>query len=98
MKTLKDRFPWGHVVADHQIGPYTLREYYPRVVDGVEVTQMIDNSKTMFHGYIDGKDAHESWNSLEEAMVGLIVRRFLGANSSAVSHHFMAGLYNMKNS
>jgi hypothetical protein len=92
MSNLNEKFPWGLIVKDHEIGPYTIREYHPGKREGVEVLKMPDMDVTQFHGYIDGKDTHESWNSLEDAMVGLIVRRFLGANNSAINYHFMAGL------
>lgn len=92
MADLNATFPWGQIVKDHEIGHYTIREYHPRQRKGGEVLRQIDQTVTQFHGYINGKDVHESWNSLEDAMAGLIVRRLVGASHSAINHHFMAGL------
>lgn len=85
-------FSWGKVVDRHSIGPYELIEYHPRVVEGSRVTNRIDETKTEFHGIIDGCDVHESWKTLDEALAGLIVRRALGPNSRDINYHFMAGI------
>lgn len=92
MADLNEKFPWGRIIKDHDIGIYTIREYHPRQRRGVEVLPSIDETETQYHGYIDGKDTHESWVTLEDAMVGLIVRRMIGPNNSSINHHFMAGL------
>ncbi len=89
---LLEKFNWGRVVKDHTIGPYTIREFHPRKRQGVELISEVDETVTWFQGYIDGRDTHESWQSLEDAMVGLVVRRMVGLNSSAINYHFMAGL------
>lgn len=89
---MEEKFTWGRVVKDHHIGPYMIREYHPRKVKDVELTREIDESKVCFHGYIDGKSVGETWESLEDAMVGLIVRRVVGLNHSKIGYHFMAGL------
>ena len=96
MSDLSQTFHWGHVVKEYDIGPYTIREFHPRVREGNRVLAAIDPTKTEFYGYIDGKDTHESWPKLEDAMAGLIVRRFIGANNSAISQHFMLGLRGAK--
>lgn len=92
MADLTERFPWGLIVKDHKIGPYTIREFHPHKRQGSQVTRDIDEYVTEFHGYIDGKDTHESWSTLEEAMAGLIVRKFIGMNNSQIGYHFVAGL------
>jgi hypothetical protein len=92
MADLNENFPWGLVVKDHAIGPYVIREYHPRKRRGSEVLRTIDETATEFHGYIDGKDTHEGWATLEDAMVGLIVRKLVGVNSGKINYHFMAGL------
>ncbi len=95
MSDLHEKFNWGQVVKDHVIGPYTIREYHPRKRQGKNVLPEIDGTAVEFHGYIDGQDTHESWASLEDAVVGMIVRRMVGLNRSAIAVHFMAGLRGM---
>lgn len=92
MSDLRDKFHWGRIVKDHAIGTYVIREYHPHLRDGKTVTREIDTSTTEFHGYIDGKDTHESWATLEDAMAGLIVRRIVGHSNGSINYHFMAGL------
>ena len=87
-----DKFPWGLVIKDHEIGPYTIREYHPRKVEGVVVKNEINRDVVQYHGYIDGKDTHESWSTLEDAMAGMIVRKIIGLNASQIGYHFVAGL------
>lgn len=88
----KENFNWGLVINEHKIGPYVILEYHPRKVEGVTVTREIDKGNVRFHGYIDSQDTCEGWGSLDEALVGLIVRRTVGMNSSLIAYHFMAGL------
>lgn len=95
MSDLSKKFHWGLVVADHNIGPYTIREYHPGKLDGVTILSEPNMDITEFHGYIDGKDTHESWSSLDDALVGLIVKRTAGLNKSVIASHFMAGLRGM---
>lgn len=92
MADLTEGFPWGKIVIDHLVGPYIIREYHPHKRSGATVLREIDEAITQFHGYIDGKDTHESWNTLEDAMAGLIVRNIVGDNNGSINFHFMAGL------
>lgn len=81
MSDLSKRFPWGRVIEDHAIGRFTIREYHNKNSDFV-----------LFHGFVDGKDAHESWLTIEDAIVGLIVLSIAGLNNRQIAQHFMAGL------
>ncbi|WP_028955934.1 hypothetical protein [Sulfitobacter sp. 20_GPM-1509m] len=85
-------FAWGRVIEDHTVGPYTIREFHPRKVQGAAILREIDTERTEFHGYIDGKTTGESWPTLEDAMAGLIVHRIVGFNSRDINYHFVAGL------
>jgi hypothetical protein len=85
-------FAWGFAIEEIEIGPYIVRAYHPRKeIDGGTMSDN-DLSKIHYHGYIDGKDCNESWLTLDAALVGLIVRRNLGANYRQINEHFMAGL------
>jgi hypothetical protein len=92
MRERKIDLPDGRIVETYRIGPYVIVEYHPHKLQGSNYLREIDESRTEFYGYEDGKKARESWNSLEEAMVGLIVKHFVGLNYHAINRHFMAGL------
>lgn len=81
------KFTWGPVVERYVVGPYEIVKYHPKGTDGAT-----DYGSTNYHGYIDGQDTHTSWNSIDEALVGLIVERHVGQNSWRIGAHFIAGL------
>lgn len=91
-----DKFTWGRVINRHEVGPYEIVEYHPHEIGSSARPRSVDTSKVHFHGYIDGNDTHESWVSLDDALVGMIVRRHAGPNCHAVVAHFMAGLKAME--
>jgi hypothetical protein len=91
-----DDFPWGQIIETTKIGPYEIRAFHPRKVVGLIVSDEIDTAKINYHGFIDGKDTHRSWTSLDEAMAGVIVYRNLGPNSLTVAEHFIAGVNAVK--
>lgn len=84
MSDLYDRFPWGEVIADHAIGPYTIREFHPfeRREKG-SIGPGVDKSKAHFHGYVNGADACCTWLTLDEALAGCIAYRAEGPNHRA---------------
>jgi hypothetical protein len=82
---MSKHFAWGQIQEIHEIGPYKIIEYVCK-----------STGEDLFHGEIDGEDTHESWDSLDDALAGLIVRRNLGPNHSQINQHFMAGIYSIK--
>ena len=88
------KFSWGRVIQRHEIGLYEVIEYHPwKETSGPRTRPWpVDEEQTNFHGYIDGKDTHEAWLSLDEALVGMIVTRYVGLNAHSIAAHFMAGL------
>lgn len=82
------RFPWGKIIERHEIGPYEIIEYdaYGTGNSSHKVTGEI-----LFHV----EDAASSYVSLDDAIVGAIVYRKLGANCHLIAHHFMSGLAKM---
>lgn len=76
-------FLWGKIIQIHILGKYELIECHPWIS-----RSKYDKEKVNFHGYIDGKDVSMYWNSLEEAIVGLIAYNRDGSNSQA-AHFFM---------
>jgi len=94
MKTIEpaSEFSWGVVVRDYEVGPYTIREFHPLKREGSRLTDEADFGVRNYHGYIDGKSGSESWETLDEALAGLIVKRSLGPNHRQINCHFIAGV------
>jgi hypothetical protein len=93
---LLKRFPWGSAIEDMEIGPYIVRAFYPEKFENNRGTGVNDTDVIHYHGYIDGKDCHESWLTLDSALVGMIVRRNVGLDCRQINEHFMAGLGAMR--
>jgi hypothetical protein len=76
-------FPWGPVVAIHEISDYQIVEYLqdhsghrdPRAWEG--------HGERAFHPYIDGKDTCMSALTLDSALIGVIGCRREGPNGTA---------------
>lgn len=79
-------FTWGKVKSVHVVGDYQIAEYHPRKSEGSRILKEPDLTKTEFHTYIDWKDAHHSYSTLEEALIGVIAMRFDGLNSQAAMY------------
>ena len=82
-----ENFPWGKVIKVHDIGPYVLVEY---VQQGI--TNSPTNGEIFFAGYIHCESVSQSWCSLEEALIGLIVLAKIGPNASAATALICRGL------
>ena len=83
----RELFTWGGVIAFHDVGPYTIVEYYPWVVEGVAVrTGTPDYDRRSYHGYICGKSTSRSWPTLDAALAGLVAYRQEGPNSRAATY------------
>lgn len=68
LKLIKEEYHWGEVKNIHCIGDL-------QVVEAVN-----KESKTYFHGYINYRDICVSYLSLDSALIGLICRKYEGAN------------------
>lgn len=77
-----ERFHWGPVDEIHQIGPYTIVEYRQDRSNFIP-SQQDGHGQTLFHVYVDGKDAHVSATSLDLALVSALVYRNDGPASRA---------------
>lgn len=84
--------PHGHVIKTYVVGPYTIHEYHPHKIEGSNYLREIDKEATMFYGYVEGGKQREIWETLDDALVGLVVKRNAGLNNSAIARHFIAGL------
>lgn len=77
------RFSWGPVLEVHQIGPYTIVEYLEDTSTYDSPAAWARHGRTLWHVYIDGKNAGMSALSLDAALAGAIAFRRDGANSTA---------------
>ena len=59
-----------------------------------EILEYVDRetSELFFHS------GNESWKTLDEALVGVIVKRHLGPDHRRLNEHFMAGVYALADS
>ena len=78
-----DSFPWGRILAIHQLGEHRIIEYLERGRKGCTITQVVSDTLA-FH--IDG-DSY-SCDTLEEAIITAIARKHQGPNTQA-AHFFM---------
>jgi len=70
------KFTWGQPIKWHEIGPYTLLEYYPWESDGCLVKPGTPSKEISFHGWLDGENVNSSWPSLECGLAGLMGRKY----------------------
>lgn len=83
MSDLTERFPWGRVIEDFEIGPYTIRKFIWKDIQNSEQSGTIGYS-----AYINGKDANRSYGTLQAAMIGVISYEAQGPNSQAAELFF----------
>ena len=86
---IKKEYHFGHIEATHEIGDY-------QIIESVRTTEVNGESKTekLFHTYLDFNDMHESYYTLDEAIIGAIAGKYEGLNHRA-NRYFcrMIGLY-----
>lgn len=76
-KEVNDFF-WGFVIKVHSIGEYDIFEYEDKT----------NVDKIMFHPYVNGKDTHNSFQTLDEAIVFSIAIVHNGINTRAHNYFF----------
>lgn len=75
-------YTWGPIIQVHQIGPYVILEYTPRVTGSARYEGV------SFHAFVDGGDTNHSFNTLDAALAGAMAYRAEGPNSRA-GQYFM---------
>lgn len=80
------RFVWGQILEIMDIGPYSIASYHPHQNKDGRISMKIDDSRTQFHGWLDGQDTGRAWHTLDEALVGLVAFRAEGPNSRAAEY------------
>ena len=83
-KTIK--FVWGSIKNIYTVGEYDILEYE-------DTDHGIPNGEIMFHPYIKGRDTSHSYETLEEAMAGMIAIKMDGWNTRA-DQYFINGIKN----
>jgi hypothetical protein len=78
-------FPWGPIERVHEIGEYQIVEYHPQVFKNCCGTGEY-HEYTHYHSYRDGKDCRTSYETLDEALIGVIACKYDGANSQAAAY------------
>lgn len=70
-----ERFVWGKIVEEWEIGPYHIAKYQPFKTVG---SQVDDTKPPAYHVWVDGKDTNECTNTLEGAMLLAIANKTIG--------------------
>jgi hypothetical protein len=73
-------FVWGDVRKVHDIAEYSIIEYIDN--SDIDIYTDTSDSESMFHVYINGDDTNISYESLDEALLGCLERKYLGLNSN----------------
>ena len=84
------KYPWGRIVRIHYVGEYQIIESKPWKRDGCTVlsNQVDEFADHEFHPYLNETDAHESYESLDAALAGIIAYKHEGCNHRA-NRYFM---------
>jgi len=97
MSDIFDKFSWGQVVEAYKIEGYTIKKYHPyddKTPFGIRGARLVDESKNLYHIYVDGKDTNVSTHTLEGAMLVAISIRTLGNHVPGLS--MITGALNIK--
>lgn len=71
LEDLRRKYVFGEIIQWHCIGDY-------------QIAEVINNKNEKFyHGYINYKDTHKSYDALDEALVGCIGCKYDGVGSKA---------------
>lgn len=77
-------FAWGDIVKIHAIGEYSVAEFHPWEVKSSGVlTGCAAIDETQYYGWIGDHAAHQSWASMDAAIVGCIAYKHEGINHRA---------------
>lgn len=79
-----ERFVWGRIVEEYEVGPYHIAKYEPfkfnvspRVID--------DTKAPEYHVWVDGKDTSTGALTLESALLAAIAHKSLGPHAPGLS-------------
>ena len=69
---MKSEFSFGKVINIHCVGEYQIVEYKSKI-----------NDKTYYHGYINYRSIHMSYDSFDAALIGCIGHKYEGNDGKA---------------
>lgn len=73
---IKKSFSWGKIIKVHVVGEYQIIEYKEKGED----------ESIWFHPYINFVDKFEAYETLDEALTGVIIKKYEGPNSQLNSY------------
>jgi len=72
-----ERFVWGRIVEEYEIGPYHIARYQP-YKDGGQPRTVDESRANEYHVWVDGEDTSNGAMTLEGAMLIAIAHKSLG--------------------
>lgn len=76
-------FPWGPVVATHEIGRYAIVEYLQDQSRNIHAEAWASHGEPLFAVYIAGENGNRNYPTLEEALIGALAIDGNGHNTQA---------------
>jgi len=86
MSDIGGKFSWG--LDTYNMEGYTIKKYHPyddKTPFGIRGARLVDESKNLYHIYVDGKDTNVSTKTLEGAMLVAISTKKLGNHVPGLS-------------
>jgi hypothetical protein len=80
---MKDKFARWNILYQQVIGEYEVIKYADRTSP---------DGGVWFTGSVNGVSVNESWQTLDEALVAMIVIRSIGKDHRTLSEHFILGV------
>ena len=76
-----EKFVWGKIVEEWEIGPYHIAKYHPNNLE----TRDVDRDRVEYHVWVDGQDTHSGTRTLEGALLLAIATKSLGSHPEGMS-------------
>lgn len=83
-----EKFPWGQIIEEWEIGPYRIAKYHPYKTPRVGLPHLpraAETDRTEYHIWVDGKDTHTGALTLEGALLLAIATKSLGSHPEGMS-------------
>lgn len=78
-----ERFPWGKIIEEYEVGPYHIARYRPFVplTSSTVKPRIVDEAAApRYHAWVDGKDTSLGALTLEGALIYAIAHKMLGSH------------------
>ena len=80
------RFPWGAIRTIHSVGDIQVVEFERDCSNLSSIEARVNHGQVQYHAYVNHRDTHDSYNSLDSALVGAIAYKRRGPNSQAAEN------------